>query len=219
MRFPRLLAGTLATLTAVGTALALAPAASASPAHHHHHPLGTRSLAAVLTSDGNTFDRNSKDYDIVTEAVLAVLAAKPESPVGVLADGTTPVTAFVPTDQAFRLLVLDLTGKYEHSEKKVFETVAGLGIDTVETVLLYHVVPGATITARQALGSDGAALTTAQGGTVTVDVVGRRHHHRSVKLIDQDPNDRNAKVVAFDLNRGNRQIAHGVDRVLRPLDL
>jgi uncharacterized surface protein with fasciclin (FAS1) repeats len=115
------------------------------------------------------------------------------------------------------MLVKDLTGKNVRSEKKVFAAVAGLGIDTVETVLLYHVVPGATITKRDALAADGAALTTAQGGTVTVDVTCGRPHR--VKLIDQDHNARNARVVAFNLNKGNRQIAHGVDRVLRPIDL
>jgi fasciclin domain-containing protein len=215
MRVPRLLVALAATAVLAVTGAAVAPGASATT--QHHHQLGTKSLAAVLTSDGNQFDRNSRDYDIVTEAVLAVLAAKPGSPVGVLADGSTPVTAFLPNDQAFRLLVKDLTGKTVRSEKGVFEAVAGLGIDTVETVLLYHVVPGATITKRAALRSDGAALTTAQGGTVTVDV--RGCWFPRVTLIDQDRNDRNPRVVRFDINRGNLQIAHGVDRVLRPIDL
>ena len=40
---------------------------------------GHRSLAKLLTSDGNTFDKNKHDFDIVTQAVLAVLAAKPNS--------------------------------------------------------------------------------------------------------------------------------------------
>lgn len=218
MRVSRLIVTLAATAVLAVTGAAVAPGASATTHRATgHHPLGTTSLASVLTSDGNRFDRNSRDYDIVTEAVLAVLAAKPGSPVGVLADGTTPVTAFIPDDQAFRLLVKDLTGKTVRSEKAVFEAVAGLGIDTVETVLLYHVVPGATITRRAALRSDGAALTTAQGGTVTVDVKGCWYPR--VTLIDQDRNDRNPRVVQFDINRGNRQIAHGVDRVLRPLDL
>jgi uncharacterized surface protein with fasciclin (FAS1) repeats len=214
MRVPRLVVALAATAALAVTGTALAPGASAAT---RHHPLGTRSLATVLTSDGNQFDHNSRDYDIVTEAVLAVLAAKPTSPVAVLADGTTPVTAFIPTDAAFRKLVKDLTGRNLRSEKAVFNAVAGLGIDTVETVLLYHVIPGATITRRAALRADGVALTTAQGGTVTVDV--KCWFHPRVTLVDHDPNARNATVVQFDINRGNRQIAHGVDRVLRPLDL
>ena len=51
------------TAAAVGLAADIvAPSASAAT--------GTRSLAAVLTADGNQFDSNWYDYDIVTEAVL-----------------------------------------------------------------------------------------------------------------------------------------------------
>src|SRR5689334_17660216 len=66
--------------TATPAALGAAPAAST----HHHHHAGTRSLVAVLTADKNGFDRNSKDFDILTAAVKAVLAAEPDSAVGVL---------------------------------------------------------------------------------------------------------------------------------------
>ena len=54
---------------------------------------GTDPLAGVLVDD-STFDNNSRDYDVVTEAVLAVLAAKPDSGVGVLTQGKKRVTAF-----------------------------------------------------------------------------------------------------------------------------
>jgi uncharacterized surface protein with fasciclin (FAS1) repeats len=180
---------------------------------------GNRSLAAVLTSDDNNFDHNSRDFDIVTQAVLAVLKAKPNSAVSVLANGKTRVTAFVPTDQAFRVLVFDLTGKWVKKESKVFAAVASLGIETVETVLLYHVIAGKTITAAQALRADGAALTTAQGGTLTVDVLnpvtGR------IRLQDQDPDDVDPTTIPrlLNINKGNKQIAHGINYVLRPVNL
>ena len=119
------------------------------------------SLAAVLTADGNQFDSNWYDYDIVTEAVLAVLAAKPDSAVGVLADGTTPVTAFIPNDRAFGRLARDLTGTWPSTEKAIFNALAeAVGIDAIESVLLYHVVPGATIDSGMALKADGAKLNT-----------------------------------------------------------
>jgi uncharacterized surface protein with fasciclin (FAS1) repeats len=173
----------------------------------------------VLTSDGNKFDKNGKDFDVVTEAVLAVLAAKPDSAVKVLADPSVKLTAFIPTDKAFLKLASDLTGKKVTSEKKAFTTVAGLGIDTVETVLLYHVVAGSKINAKAALKANGATLTTAQGGTFTVKVSKRP----SIQLRDNDPNSRNPRVVLAltDINKGkqNQQIAHGIDRVLRPVDL
>ncbi|MFL6167684.1 MAG: fasciclin domain-containing protein [Ornithinibacter sp.] len=206
------------TAAVLGLAAAtIAPAASASASTPS--PLGTRSLAAVLTSDGNRFDRNWYDYDIVTEAVLAVTAAKPASPVNLLKDGTVALTAFIPNDRAFQVLVRDLTGTRPRTEKATFEAVASLGVDTVEAVLLYHVVPGATITKKDAVKANGAVLSTAQGGTFTVKVYNR--HVPIIELRDQDPNDVNPFLNprALDINKGNKQIAHGIVFVLRPADL
>ncbi|GAA0811540.1 fasciclin domain-containing protein [Spirilliplanes yamanashiensis] len=204
------------TVTVLATTAVAVPAAQASGSHHR----GTTSLATVLGKDRSGFDRNPRDFDVLSAAVKAVLTAKPNSPVKVLADGKTRLTAFLPTDRAFRVLVRDITHqRYLPSERAAFNAVAGLGIDTVENVLLYHVVPGATIDKRAAAKADGAKLTTALGPQLTVDV--RRYWHRtvSVKLIDADRSDRNPRVVKFDINKGNRQIAHAIDRVLRPIDL
>lgn len=217
----RVLATAAATATAAGLALATgATAASASTTGRSCPADGAESLASVLLADGNQFDRNSRDFDIVTEAALAVLTAKPDSPVGVLTDGSVALTAFLPTDKAFKTLVLSLTGTTPKSERAAFEAVAGLGIDTVETVLLYHVVPGATITGKQAARSNGAELTTAQGGTLEVKVTSHRAW-RTISLVDADPDARNARVIRTDINRDkdNVQIAHAVDRVLRPVNL
>lgn len=208
----------LRRIAKMGAALLVAGAlaiGAAPPASAHKSSSGNRSLASVLAKDGSGFDRNWNDFDIVDNAVSAVLKAKPNSPVKVLADGKTRVTAFLPTDRAFRLLVKDLTGTWAGSEKQVFATVASLGIDTVETVLLYHVVPGATITYKQALRSNGAALTMASGGTVTVKVRSRVF----VKLVDADTDDADPYVVKANINKGNKQIAHAIDRVLRPINL
>ena len=215
----RSIAATLATGALLGGA-ALAPATAASvDSSPAHKTLGNKSLAKVLTSDGNKFDKNWNDYDIVTEAALAVIAAKPHSPVTVLTKGRVPVTAFIPNDWSFRQLAEDLTGTKSKAEKQVFNALAGLGIDTIETVLLYHVVPGATIDSKTALGADGVALTTAQGGTVTVDVIYPKLP--IVQLQDQDPDatDPFLNPTALDLNKGNKQIAHGIVLVLRPVDL
>lgn len=205
-------ATSVAALGLVGAAL-VAPAAVATPT-------GTTSLASVLAADGDTFDRNWYDFDIVDQAVAAVLAAKPDSAVAVLADGSVPLTAFLPNDRAFQVLAFDLTHRWERTEEGVLTRIAGaVGIDAVEQVLLYHVVPGATITARQALRSDGAELTTAQGGTIEVDVLSR--WFLLVRLVDQDRTDRDPFLVPskLNINKGNVQIAHGISAVLRPLDL
>lgn len=212
MRFKR--AAAVAAATIVASTLTAAPAG----AHGKTKPQGTRSLAAVLTADRSGFDRRGGDYDILAAAVQAVLKAKPSSPVGVLTKGRTALTAFVPNDRAFQRLVADLQRtKRLPSEKAAFGAVAGLGINTVESVLLYHVVPGATINRAAALKADGATLKTAAGSTIKVDVYG--HRWKRVKLIDADRSDRDPRVVRYDINKGNRQIAHGIDRVLRPTDL
>ncbi|GIF47963.1 putative surface protein with fasciclin (FAS1) repeats [Asanoa ferruginea] len=212
MKFNR--ATAIAAIAIVASALVAAPA----DAHGKTKPLGTRSLAAVLTADKGGFDRNGSDYDILTAAVLAVLEAKPSSAVGVLADGKTALTAFIPNDRAFQTLVADLQHTRRlPSEKASFTAVAGLGIDTVESVLLYHVVPGVTINRAAALKADGATLTTAAESSIKVDVYG--YYWRRIRLVDADRSDRDPRVVAFDINKGNRQIAHSIDRVLRPIDL
>ena len=207
--------GVIATTLGLATTAAVAAAPAATAADP-----GTRSLAAVLTSDGNTFDRNWYDYDIVTEAVLAVLGAKPKSPVGLLTDGTVPLTAFIPNDRAFQVLAYDLTKKWPTTEEKTFTAlVDAVGVDAIEQVLLYHVVPGAAITKKAAVNADGATLTTAQGGTIKVRVYNR--YLPVVELRDKDTNDVNPFLNprALDINAGNRQVAHGIVFVLRPLDL
>lgn len=207
------------SLTAVSAlTLALTAVAPMATASAQVAP-GEESIAALLTSDGNKFDGNAKDFDIVTEAALAVVAAKPDTPVALLADGTKRATVFAPTDQAFRLLAKDLTGKTIKSEKKIFNTLVEVaGVDTIETVLLYHVVAGKTLTSGKVLKANGAKLTTAAGIPVKVKV---RKSPLSITLVDRDRNDRDARVVlkAIDLNKGNKQVAHGIDRVLRPIDL
>jgi uncharacterized surface protein with fasciclin (FAS1) repeats len=211
VKLPRRLAALVAagaTLTAIG--VGAAPAAQASTS-----ATGTKPLAAVLLADKNGFDHNPYDYDIVTAAVLAVLKAKPTSPVKVLTDGTVAVTAFLPNDRAFKLLVHQLTGTWVADEKDVFEAVAGLGIDMVEQVLLYHVVVGATITAADAVRANGAVLTTAQGGTLTVHVYHWRTGPR-VRIFDTTSGNWDPRVVRYDINAGNLQIAHGINRVLLP---
>ncbi len=208
-----------ATVGLTSATLLASPAAASESRGSAPAALGSRSLASVLLADKGSFDHNSKDFDVLRTAVLAVLKEKPNSAVKVLTDGDTALTAFLPTDQAFKLLVKDITKAHRlPSEKAAARAVTGLGIDTVETVLLYHVVPGATIGSKTALKSDDAVLKTAQGGTVKLNVA--LHYPRvGFHLIDKDKNDKNAKVVKVDINKGNQQIGHAVNRVLRPVDL
>ena len=94
----RTIAATLLTTALLGAAIA-APA-QAGPAHK---PLGNKSLAAVLTSDGNRFDKNAGTTTSSPRPCWPCSRAKPNSPVGVLADGNVPLTAFIPNDCAFQV--------------------------------------------------------------------------------------------------------------------
>jgi hypothetical protein len=67
----------LGAVLALAVATSLATVAPAS-ARTTHAP-GTSSLAALLAADGSGFDHNSRDYDILDNAVTAVLTAKPPS--------------------------------------------------------------------------------------------------------------------------------------------
>ena len=190
------------------TALVSAPAANAAD--------GTTSLATVLKAGQAKFDKDDKDFDILTKAVEAVLANKPDSAVKVLADGDTALTAFIPTDRAFKNLASTLSNKTIKTEAGAFKVVAGLGIDTVETVLLYHVVPGATIDSGAALKANGAKLKTAVDGKV---IRVRVTSAPAIILGDYAPKLANPRVNLdqVDINKGNKQVAHGINAVLLPI--
>ena len=214
-----MLRSTLTKLAAAAFTGALATGLAVSPAQAAP---SEQSLVAVLTAGGNgTFDNNWYDYDIVTQAVVAVLAAKPNSNVKLLADGSVPLTAFIPNDRAFRLLAHDVSHNWQKTEKQVFaKLVAKLGVDAIEKVLLYHVVPGGPILAKDALKADGAKLATAlPGASITVDVKGK--NVPVIILRDRDRNDADPRVNPWqtDINEGNKQVAHGITRVLRPINL
>lgn len=200
---------TLLTATLISTgAFVAAPSAVANN--------GTTSLAAVLTAK-NSFDADGSNYDILTAAVLAVLGAKPGSAVSALTDGNVALTAFIPNDDAFINLVTAYTGAAPVSESAAFTAVATLGIDTVENVLLYHVVVGPAILSPDALKANGASLATAlKGASIGVTVKGT-----TITLGDNDVVAADPKVLLpqVDINKGNKQVAHGIDAVLLPVQL
>ena len=204
----RAVASLLAATLISGGALIAAPSAVAND--------GTNSLAAVLTAK-NSFDNDGSNYDILTAAVLAVLEAKPKSTVSALTDGSVALTAFIPNDDAFINLVEAYTGAAPASESAAFTAVATLGIDTVENVLLYHVVVGPAILSPDALKANGASLATAlKGASIGVTVKGT-----TITLGDNDVVAADPKVLLpqVDINKGNKQVAHGIDAVLLPVQL
>jgi YD repeat-containing protein len=75
------------------------------------------------------------------------------------------------------------------------------------------------ISFRDAKRSDGAVLgTLLEGSTIEVDVNGRRS--KNVTLIDADTDDHDPRVVQGNVGgAATNGYAHGIDRVLRPIDL
>jgi uncharacterized surface protein with fasciclin (FAS1) repeats len=137
----------------------------------------------------------------------------PNSPVEAISKGDTALTAFVPTDAAFRNLVKYLTGKTLKSERAVANAVMSLGAETVEKVILYHVIVGDPILSPDALKANGAKLNAASGETVGVKVSGT-----TITLIDKVKKHKNPVVIlsAVDINKGNKQVAHAINQVLLP---
>jgi uncharacterized surface protein with fasciclin (FAS1) repeats len=207
----KLWCGLVATVTLVGVTTSGTVSA---------HGGGERpTLAQILLADSSRddadgFDRNWFDYDIVTQALLLF----PDL-VAAASDPAAQLTAFLPNDRAFRRLVHDLTGTWPRTEQDTFDAVAGLGVDTVKTVLTYHIVAGPPISYRAALQSNGAELTTLQGATIGVQVQ-RFFLLHYVQLVDKDPDARDPIVIQPQVGgQASNGYAHGIDQVLRPIDL
>jgi len=202
-----------AVVIAAGAAVTVPATASATGTKAPQRTLADILLADSKSDNAEGFDRRFWDYDIVTQAVLLF----PDL-VEAASDPDAELTVFLPTDLAFRRLVYELTGQWLRNEADVFDAVASLGVDTVKSVLLYHIVP-ASISYRAALKSDGAELATLlDGADIVVDVRGKKW--KTVRLVDLDTNDPNAVVIRPNVGgAASNGYAHGVNRVLRPIDL
>jgi len=100
----------------VGVAMAIGLTAALLPGAASATEGGTQTLADVLLSDSvkddpDGFDRRGWDYDIVTQAVLLFpdLVAAADDP-------NAQLTVLLPTDEAFRVLVKEITGERVRSE-------------------------------------------------------------------------------------------------------
>ena len=175
--------------------------------------LSTMPLTEVLNLSRAGFDDDLGDYDIFTYLFMEVWGAKPLSAVGVISDGYVQLTAFIPTDRAFRKLTTAITGKVLKNESVIANTVMSLGVKAVEQVLLYHVVLGAQIESPAALQANGAVLTSANDQTFKVNVSGT-----VITLVDKDKTRKNAVVLLgkVDINSGHTQVAHGINQVMLP---
>jgi hypothetical protein len=203
----KLMAGLLAAAVTIPMGVA---GASAAPATKKSAP----TIAQVLLSDSasddaNGFDRRWFDYDIATQAVLLF----PDL-VAAASDPNASLTVFLPNDLAFRNLVHELTGTWPRTEQDTFNAVASLGVDTVKTILTYHIV-GAALGPLALLRANGDEETTLNGATFTVRV-----RAIFIRLQDNDPDAGDPYVVQPSVGgRLANGYVHGISAVLRPADL
>lgn len=189
---------------AVSAAAAATLVLTAAPAQAHDHagpPSGTIVDVAVAASGGGTPDQNSRDYDLLVQAVLATGLD------GALADTSQTYTVFAPDDRAFLRLVTDLTGTAPASEAEALTTItSAFSADEIKNILLYHVVEGKKLSPLRVLLS--RSLTMANGGTV---------QPRGIKLRDESPQLRDPRLVLRKINiQASNGVIHTIDRVLVP---
>lgn len=205
---------TSAVTAAVLTAATFA--ATTAPAQSTGQTLGTRSLAKVLAADGHGFDSNWRDFDVYDYFVVRVLAAKPDSAVRILYQGGRRVTAFMPTDGAYRRAAEVIVEHRYNSEARLARAMWRAGgstpaerADTVESFMLYSLVQGRTLTSNNLKALAPTRLKTMQGGYVRI-----RYHDGAVFVLDFEKDSPTARVIVPDINKGNRQVGHGVNTVL-----
>ncbi|MEM1333845.1 MAG: fasciclin domain-containing protein [Actinomycetota bacterium] len=194
--------GATLTTTLAGTLIgagSIASAASASDASI------VDTVVAVSGAEG--FDTDDADYDLLREALVAtgLLQAVMDA---------DDITVFAPTDRAFVRLARDL-GFEGHDEAGAFSYLADVTgfvsadeAGLLDDVLLYHVSPGAK-TVRELRRTH--PVTTLLDGA-TFEVSGNR-------VLDGDPNDRDARIRNPRNLVASDGIIQTVNRVLRPVDL
>lgn len=113
--------------------------------------------------------------------------------VGVLS-GAGPFTVFAPTNAAFQALL---------DSNTEWNSIADVPVETLEAVLLYHVVSGANVQADQLTNGDVETL----GGTITIDLTS------GAQIVTSS--DQTVNIIVVDV-QGTNGVIHGIDTVLLP---
>jgi uncharacterized surface protein with fasciclin (FAS1) repeats len=205
-----------AAVAVTATTLGVAGSASAT---------GTApTLGDILTSDAGAlldYDTNDNDFDVIVNAVVALDAANPGGVefVNTLFDRNASLTAFVPTDGAFKRLVKEFAGADVTEDQVVATLVGALGAPTIENVVLYHLTGGrvgvldvvAKILKRQSVDT----LLTGASFRPELKLFPFR-----IELRDNEPDLRNPRILQVNVGgQAANGLAHSIDRVLIPVNL
>lgn len=190
---------------AVAATVALTTVTAAAPAE----AAGNRSILSRISGSG--FDTNSRDFDIARTMIKRVLKTKPNSPLRLLGRGSTRATAFLPSDGVMRAeaAAFGSPARRESSVYNFFLTAGSPDINDLETFMLGHVIFGKTLDRRDIGLRVGRTTRVANGKTYRVTRVSG-----AIRLVDSDRFSADPTIRRWNLNSGNRQVIHVVDRVM-----
>ena len=193
--------------------------------------LGVMAVPVGATTSSSTFvdfiveqaDKPRGNYNIIGQTVLALAGSGDLSGADVEALGTADITAFLPTDTAFRRLVADIQGKrwWQVREADVIPALVGaLGLPTIAEVVKYHIYAGGKVDYRTALSLD---ANRGKGTDVFIDMYngGKLGIDRRAVFLQLDDageagfGSNDPYVIQRDIQAGNA-IVHGISEVLLP---
>jgi len=164
----------------------------------HGYKLRVYAITDVLLPPTDNIVATAASVSDFSSLVAAVLAADPAI-AAALSDEDAIYTVFAPTNQAFADLVLAL------GYNDLNDLVAGIGVNALSTVLLYHVADACAFSNNL---SDGQSIATLQGETVDVDL-------NNLSLIDKSGAPAGLVPTGLDVLTSNG-VVHTIDKVLLP---
>ncbi|MEM9887698.1 MAG: fasciclin domain-containing protein [Bacteroidota bacterium] len=167
----------------------------------HTYKLRVFVITDVLEVPMDNIVETASETSIFESLVAAVLAADPAI-AAALSDDDAILTVFAPTNAAFH----DLIAAFGASSLN--ELVHIVGVETLSTILLYHVVDACAFSNDL---SDGLKLTTLQGEKVEIDL-------HNLQVIDKTHDPAGLEVELLDILTANG-VVHGIDKVLLPQEV